>query len=187
LEILLLGGGVKQNNYNPLRINVGFILHESVGFSRKIEFDEPTVQVADDVDVSHLQGGINFTRTTQGIYAQGSLKATIPMECDRCLSEYDQTLSVEVNDLFVYPPSKATDPLLVVPETGILDLTGLLREYLILEIPIHPLCRADCPGLCVICGNKLGEEKCDHPEMEVDPRLAILQSLLPDSRNQSRP
>ena len=169
---------MKQNNRSPLRINVGFLLHQGIGFSRKFEFDEPIVQVSDDLDVCDLIGEITFTRTAQGLYGKGRLHANIPLECVRCLCECPQDLTIEFNDLFVYPPKKDADPLLVIPETGIIDLSELVREYLILEIPLQPLCKADCRGLCPICGNKLDEEKCEHPETGIDPRLAVLQTLL---------
>ena len=181
LETLLPGGGVKQNNRNPLQLNVGFLLHQSVGFSRKFEFDEPTVQIDDDLDVKHLQGSLRFTRTAQGLYAEGELRGSVPLECVSCLSEYQRELKIEPKDLFIYPASKALDPLLAIPETGFVDLTGFIRELLVLEIPIQPTCSPECQGLCPICGNKRSESDCQHPEVEIDPRLAILQSLLPDT------
>jgi len=180
LEILLLGGGVKQKYYNPLWISVGFLLHQSVGFSRKFEFDEPTVQIADDLDVYDFQGTVEFTRTAQGLYAHGTFLATTPLECVRCLSDFCQELSIEIDELFNYPADKTSDPLLNIPETGIVDLTGLLREVLTLDIPIQPICDADCQGLCEICGERVSEGICDHPEEEIDPRMVILKSLLPD-------
>ncbi len=181
MEILLPGGGVKQKYYNPLRINVGFLLRESVGVSRKFEFDEPTVQIGEDLDVYDLEGEVTFTRTTQGLYAHGTLNASTPLECVRCLADFRQGLSVDIDELFEYPPNKDTDPMLAILDTGILDLTGLFRDLLILELPIQPLCQRDCLGLCPICGEALSEGICQHPEVKIDPRLAILQSLLSDS------
>jgi len=172
---------VKQNNLHMLRLNVGFILRQSVGFSRSFDFTEPRVQVADDLDVIDLQGSIRFTRTAQGLVAKGLFEAGVTLDCVRCLSSFSQRLAIEINDLFVYPPKKATDPLLVIPETGILDLTAILREYLLLDIPIQPVCAPTCKGLCPICGGNRNEIECDHPEVEIDPRMAALQDLLTGS------
>ncbi|OGO18506.1 MAG: hypothetical protein A2Z14_19910 [Chloroflexi bacterium RBG_16_48_8] len=177
----MLGGGVKQNNYNPLRINVGFLLYESVGTSRKFEFDEPAVQIGDDLDIFDLQGSVTFTRTAQGLYAHGTLSASTPLECVRCLSDFQQALSIEISELFEYPPKKETDPILAILETGILDLTGLCRELMLLELPIQSICSQDCQGLCPICGNPLNEGQCEHPEANIDPRLAVLRTLLKES------
>lgn len=171
---------MKQNNYNPLRINVGFLLHESIGTSRKFEFDEKTVQIDADLDVHDLQGVVTFTRTAQGLYGHGTLNASTPLECVRCLSDFQQAISIEISELFEYPPKKGTDPILAIPETGTLDLTGLCRELSLLELPIQAVCSQGCRGLCPICGNPLNEGNCEHPETDIDPRLAVLGTLLED-------
>jgi uncharacterized protein len=172
---------VNLNTRHPLRLNVGFILHEGVGYSRKFEFDVPSVQVADDLDVVDFLGHLRLTRTGQGLYGQGRLQASTQLECVRCLTDFVQALETKIDDLFVYPPAQATDPLLAVPETGILDLNPLLREYFLLDVPLQPICRQDCRGLCPECGNNLNESSCTHPVTIVDPRLAGLKSLLSES------
>lgn len=172
---------MKQKNRSSLRINVGFLLCQSAGSSREFEFDETIVQVADDLDVHDFKGSIVMTRTAQGLYAQGEIRAAMPLECVRCLCEYPQELKIAIHDLFLYPPEIGADPLLVIPETGMLDLSGIIREYLLLDVPIQPLCKPDCQGLCSICGSKLSESKCEHPPADIDPRLSVLQTLLEDS------
>lgn len=155
---------------HPLRVNVGFLLHQSVGYSRRFDFEQPAVQVGGDLDVSFLRGSIRFTRTHQGLVAQGGLNARTKLECVRCLAEFDQTISLEINELFVYPPSQANDPILVVPETGILDLNPYVREALLLDVPIQPLCRPECQGLCPECGANLNEAPCEHGTAEPEAR-----------------
>ena len=162
----------------PLRLNVGFLLHRDVGFSRNFDFDGIAAKLSDDLQVRNLRGTIRFTRTAQGLVGQGKLEAETSLECVRCLTPFDQTLEIELDELFVYPPDRATDPLLAVPETGILDLTPLTREYLILDTPLQPVCSTDCKGLCPECGNNLNEQSCQHGQSEVDPRLAVLKDLL---------
>jgi uncharacterized protein len=164
-----------------LRINVGFLLHEQVGYSRTFDFDHPAVQISEDLAIRKLRGSLRLTRTAQGLYGDGRLAAVTGVECGRCLSEFDQPLAIRIDDLFTFPPGQAADPLLAVPETGLLDLGPLLREYLLLEVPLQPLCRADCRGLCPECGNNLNESPCSHPDDPIDPRLAALRSLLDGS------
>ncbi|MBM3122885.1 MAG: DUF177 domain-containing protein [Chloroflexi bacterium] len=178
LETGLPGGGVNLNNRHPLRLNVGFLLHESVGYSRTFDFELPSVQVSEDLDVSHMRGQLRLTRTAQGLYGQGRLQVSTPLECVRCLASYDQEITARVDDLFFYPPGAATEPLLAIPETAILDLGPILREYFLLDLPLQPVCRPDCKGLCPECGNNLNEGNCRHPSTDIDPRLAGLQSLL---------
>lgn len=170
-----------QNNNHPLRFSVGFLLNQSAGYSCKFDFNEKNVQVAEDLDVSSLLGSLQLTRTAQGLVAEGYFDAQMPIECVRCLKNFGQQLRVNLSDLFVFPPEKASDPLLRIPETAILDLRGLLREYLLLEIPIRPVCTLDCKGLCPICGRNRNEVQCEHPDAEVDPRMEALRSLLSET------
>lgn len=169
------------NSHNPLRLNVGFVLKQNVGFSRTFEFDHPSVQVDDDLVIQDLNGELRLTRAAQGVYIEGTLRGTLPLECARCLDPLDQELAPEIGELFVYPAEQADDPVLAIPETAMLDLTPLLREMMLLAVPTRPICRADCKGLCPVCGKKLNEEDCSHPQENIDPRLAPLQSLLGDS------
>jgi len=171
---------VTQSTRHPLRINVGFLLHEQVGYSRTFDFDHPAVQIDEDLAIRKLRGSLRFTRTAQGLYGDGRLSAVTGAECVRCLSEFEQPLAIRMGDLFTFPPGQSTDPLLAIPETGILDLGPLLREYLLLEVPLQPVCRPDCLGLCPECGNNLNESRCSHPTDPIDPRLAALRSLLDD-------
>jgi uncharacterized protein len=172
-------GGVNLNNRHHLRLNVGFLIHQSVGYSRNFDYDLPSVRVDSGLDVTDFQGNLQLTRTHQGLLAQGKMQASTQLDCVRCIQPYNQLLQISIETLFVYPSSKATDPLLSIPETGILDLGPLLREYLLLAIPIQPLCSPDCKGLCPICGINRNLYHCDHPLTEVDPRLEILKTLLP--------
>ncbi len=172
---------MSQKNHHPLRLNVGFLLHQNVGYSREFEFAANHVQVADDLDVLQFHGTLRLTRTAQGLYGQGAFDAHLPLECVRCLEPFAFPLHVRVDELFVYPAQGAADPLLAIPETGILDLSGLLRECLLLDVPIQPLCRADCLGLCPLCGANRNLKTCHHPDLEVDPRLEVLRSLLSES------
>lgn len=173
-----LPGGVQLNTHDPLRLNVGFMLHESVGFSRNFDFDLPEVAI-EDIQLAAFSGNASLTRTAQGLYAQGEFTAISPSQCVRCLGEYDQQLAAELSELFAYPPASASDPQLAVSVTGILDLIPILRDCFLLAVPLQLLCNPDCKALCAICGNDRNQAACDHPEAEVDPRFEVLKSLLP--------
>jgi uncharacterized protein len=59
-----------------------------------------------------------------------------------------------------------------------LDLEEPIREAIVLALPIAPLDREDCPGLCIVCGLPLDEGNHDHPDDEIDPRLAALREFV---------
>ncbi len=164
-----------------LRLNVGFILKEGIGFSRDIPFDEPDVQIADDLRVRDLRGSMNFTRTPQGLYAQGRLQAQMPSECVRCLAEVEVPVVSRIGELFVYPPENATEGELTVGDDIHIDLVPLVREDMLVSIPMQTFCRPDCKGLCPQCGQNWNDGPCDCHEDEVDPRLAVLAKLLKEN------
>jgi uncharacterized protein len=180
LETLLRGGG-RLNSQHVLRLNVGFLLNKNTGYSRNFEFFEPAVQLGDDLDVTDLHGAIQLTRIGEGLYAQGRLDASTTLDCVRCLLPYLQNLKLELSDLFAFPPKRASESLLSIPESGILDLNPIVREYFLLDIPIQPLCRKDCKGLCPVCGGNLNESDCNHTQDEIDPRLEALRALIDKS------
>src|SRR3989304_3668201 len=76
----------------PLCLNVGFMLHQTVGYNRTFEFDHPSVQVSDDLDVSDLQGQLHLTRTAQGLYATGAMQAAAGTAGVRCLTPFEHRL-----------------------------------------------------------------------------------------------
>ena len=139
------------------------------------------MQVADDLFVNDLRGNVSLTRTPQGLYAQGKLQATLPNECVRCLTLYDQPLSSRLSELFIYPPENAPEGALTVGDDAHLDLAPLVREDMLLSMPMQALCRPDCKGLCPQCGKNWNEGPCDCTDDQVDPRLAGLASLFKDS------
>lgn len=61
---------------------------------------------------------------------------------------------------------------------GVVDLTELVRQVLVLNTPPTPLCRADCKGLCPDCGHNLNAGPCQCPREPVDERWAGLRGLL---------
>lgn len=166
-----------------LRFNFGFLLEADHGTSRLIELDYPTIQLSDDVTLSPLQGTITATRTTEGIYLQGQLESAMVMECVRCLDEATVPVEISIDELFYYPPQGAPEGEARVGDDGIIDLAPLIRDLSLLSLPIKVLCRPDCLGLCQECGANLNLGDCGCADVEIDPRLSVLQSLLGTEHN----
>lgn len=146
----------------PLRINVGFLLNQPIGTSRDVHFDLPELSLSSDLDVQDFKGLARITRTPQGLLVQGSFDSKINSECVRCLAEILQSLSVNFSELYAFKFKSVTESNLILPDDGKIDLTPLVREYMLLEIPISPLCKPDCLGLCTVCGANLNEGLCEH-------------------------
>ncbi|MBR5616102.1 MAG: DUF177 domain-containing protein [Clostridia bacterium] len=131
---------------------------------------------------AHVVGAI----TNEAGYMRLTLQAQLNYqgECARCLSLVSGVFSLEF-ERTVANEGMLTDEQLednvdeyVIIENGKLDLDEELREALILAFPMRLLCEEDCPGLCPKCGKPRREGTCNCPTREIDPRLAILGTLL---------
>lgn len=169
-----------------LKFNVAQLLLAPVGTTRSYDIEEETFQ-ADELEVRGLHGHILLTRLREDILLQGTLDAEVTLECSRCLEPYVQPLHMELELEFQPSVAVATgeplplpedDTIFVIDSRHILDLTDAIREQVILNLPMRPLCREECLGLCPICGQNLNEGPCPGHSEEVDDRLAVLGRLL---------
>jgi DUF177 domain-containing protein len=96
----------------------------------------------------------------EGILASGPLESVIALVCSRCLTTFEQSLRVEVSELFVWGAGPEDDeyPLL----EGEIDIEPMIRDAVLTEMPFAPLCRPDCLGLCPRCGGDRNLRECDH-------------------------
>lgn len=152
------------------------MLKENVGYSRQMDFEAPLLEVADDLDVVNFRGGVRLTRTAQGVYVHGRFTGQQTAECVRCLEPINQRLTTEIKQLYEYPPTSKAE--FVVTDTGHLDLAPVLREDLLLAMPMRPLCKPDCKGLCPNCGQDWNKGVCDCDRDDINPQMVVLKKLL---------
>jgi uncharacterized protein len=154
--------------YSPelLRLNVGFIIHETVGYTRDFPIDIPAIQLPPDLELNNLRGNVRVTRTAQGLLVQAKMQAEVPAECVRCLTDFQQTLDAEFTDLYAFSRAAMTEAEMLLPENGKIDLAPVVREEMLLAMPIGPVCSPDCKGLCPICGENLNEDPAHRHEEE---------------------
>ncbi len=167
-----------SNPLSPLRLNVGFFINQNVGYSRDFPFDLTKIHLPPDLDLENLSGAARITRTAQGLLTQVKVHASFSAECARCLTNFDQPLEAEFTELYAFTDKSVTESGLILPEDGHIDLEPLVRDYMLRAVPIKPLCRPDCKGLCPVCGENLNENQHSHDTDDVDPRLSVLKSLL---------
>jgi uncharacterized protein len=147
---------------NQLRLNVGFIISQPIGYSRDFTFEISHLHLSTELDLDDFSGFTRIGRTQQGLILQAKYHCTIKTECVRCLTETVVPLQTEFDELYAFTTRSVSESGLILPEDGHIDLEPLLREYLTLEVPIRPLCRPDCKGLCIECGENLNERLCEH-------------------------
>jgi uncharacterized protein len=130
---------------------------------------------------------IRLEAVTEGVYVSGTAHAHLTGECARCLDPISDEVTVEIAELYAYPDS-ATDETTeedelprVIGSRGDehVDLEQTVRDALVGDLPLAPLCRPDCPGLCAECGEKWADLPPGHGHETLDPRWAALRERLP--------
>jgi uncharacterized protein len=181
--------------------NVAQLLKEPVGATRSGFVDVDLRTLAPDADFDLIEnrpdavevtGPVRLMHVTNGVLVQGSLTADVTLPCSRCLEPVTTTLKIPLEETFESTVDMTTgqiirpeeeDEALWIDEHHILDLTEALRQDMLVELPVHVVCREDCRGLCPSCGKNLNEGDCDCVA-EPDPRWASLQSLLKDEETE---
>jgi len=149
-----------------MRINVSQQLKAPIGSVRNYEVSE----VVDIAGGSRLvQGEVRLMRTNRGILAKGKLHTEVEVTCSRCLGLFSCPLSLDIEEEY-FPTTDVVSgvglPLpeeigcFIIDEHHGLDLTGAICQYVLLAVPMKPLCREDCAGLCPICGHDLNQGPC---------------------------
>lgn len=117
------------------------------------------------------------------VVVRGTLAGSFARECRRCLEPVEAEISEDVGLLYRAGNVLEDDSedVLPLPDGAKLDLTGPIREQVLVAVPQYVQCREDCKGLCARCGTNLNESSCDCATEEVDERWAPLRKLKRDA------
>jgi uncharacterized protein len=127
----------------------------------------------------------------EGVLVTGTARAPVTGECVRCLEPVGRKLDAEFQEMFSYPDADtrtarrdeagddAEDEDMLELEDDLFDLEPVLRDAVVLALPMQPVCREDCPGLCSACGAQLADDP-DHHHEVTDIRWAALKDLTGD-------
>jgi uncharacterized protein len=126
---------------------------------------------------------LRLESATEGVLVTGTVTAPITGECGRCLDPVFDELAVDICELFAYPGS-VTDETTEQDEVDrivddLIDVEPVVRDAVVLALPVAPLCRPDCAGLCPTCGQRLDDLPADHAHETLDPRWAALTERQP--------
>jgi len=151
-------------------INVSQQLKSPIGSVRSYEVREVVSIAGGD---SMVEGEVSLVRTDRGILAKATLHTEVEVTCSRCLSLFNCRLTLNIEEEY-FPIIDAVSgtPLSLPEEPGCFtidehhtfDLTEAIRQYALLAIPMKPLCREDCAGLCPTCGRNLNQGPCGCPQ-----------------------
>ncbi len=173
------------------QLNVAQLLKEPIGATRDYDVVAAVKDLVPEevTDATPLRGHVHLLRTDRGILVEGQLTGSVVVPCSRCLGDVNAPVTVEVEDIFqptvdvvrgTFIEVEEEDTALLIDEHHILDLNEVLRQNLLLAVPMQPLCRPDCAGLCPTCGENLNQGPCQCESVAIDPRWADLGSLLAD-------
>ena len=171
-----------------VRFNVAQLLRSAAGVSREYELDEDITGIDKDLDVVQpLRGRVKFLRTGEGILVTGHVQTAANLPCRRCLTPVVVPVVVDLEEQF-HPsidlvtgqalPAEGQEEATRIDARHMLDLTEVVRQNLLLAVPVSALCSEQCRGLCPECGKNLNEGACSCQREAGDPRLAALRDLL---------
>ncbi len=165
--------------------NVSQLLRESSGATRSYQVDEPFTLA--EGTKAKARGTVRLLRTDRGIWVSGALESEAVVSCSRCLRDHTQPVHMLIEEesftRWDGGPAAGTAGKLSGDEQGridedhILDLTDAIGQFYSLEVPMQPVCRRDCAGICLTCGVNLNETPCGCEAVPRDPRWGALLEL----------
>jgi uncharacterized protein len=180
--------GLQLSGNITMKTQVSQLLKSPMGTTQSFIINVNAKPIIDDVVFNGLLvGQAKFTRTNRGILVETQLTTSVQLPCSRCLEELTCPLQLNFQEEF-WPIVDITtglplqqpdvEQMFVIDEDHTLDLTEAVRQYTLLSLPMQPLCRSDCAGLCITCGKNLNLGPCTCPVTAKNNRLTTVASLL---------
>lgn len=171
----------------PLLVNVAGLLADGVGAVREIDVGEVVIPLPDDLVLAEpIAGHIRLIHENRGIIVRVRLTTALAGDCARCLRPLATHVDIALDEEYLpsidlatgrpIPEGDEPDALRLTDHHEV-DLEPSVRDAISLAEPIAPVCRPDCPGLCIVCGLPLDEGVHDHPDDDIDPRLEALRGF----------
>jgi uncharacterized protein len=149
-------------------------LNRTVTLRERLGDDVLGVPVGSDLTLT-----LRLESVVEGVLVSGTATARADGECVRCLDPLERDVEVDVQELYAYPESasaEADEDEVYHLDGDLLDIEPVVRDAVVLALPLQPVCTVDCPGLCVECGARLADDP-EHTHTSVDPRWAALAGL----------
>jgi uncharacterized protein len=165
--------------------SVSLLLREPVGSTREYDVED-AVLVDESPRHERVAGHATFLRTNEGVLVSAHLAGVNHDRCSRCLREIEVPVRLDFDEEFhatVDPRTGAALPRPEEPEASLidahheLDLEDVVRQTWASALPMQPLCRPDCAGLCARCGRDLNVSACVCPPEPADERWSVLGEL----------
>ena len=164
--------------------NVADLIQAPFGTTRDVEIDERRADLGPELILTEpIHGRARLHRTQGRILVQCEVQTTAELECSRCLLAFKRELRVHFTEQFQSVDIPGAEDVeddvetFRIDEHHVMDLTEPMRQYFTIELPLAPLCRPDCPGLCPVCGEPLEGHACTVGESGGSNPFAALADL----------
>ena len=167
-----------------MSFNVATLLQEPVGSRRRARLEGEQMASPADRWTAEVSGSVEMMRTMRGVLVLATVTSAPVLECARCLDHFAQDLEFRIEEEFVPLVDLVTgdrveagEDELRIDARHLLDLSEAVRQYEQAAIPLQPICRPDCAGLCPECGANRNETRCDCPSGAATGPFAALAAL----------
>lgn len=164
------------------------------GAEIQVEYVEECPETVAEVKChSPLYVSLRVVNTRSGMEVKGSVRGTVELTCTRCLEPFTYELEAAFDEEF-YPVGGEQHSIWLEQQKepgthslglddnfysgNVLDVSDVVRDSFLMAIPMKPVCKPDCLGICPVCGVNRNKEKCECELDNTDPRLEILRQLI---------
>ncbi len=164
-----------------MRLNVTDIPEDGIRQKFDLLISDDKSREPDVADVN-----IRILKIGKKVLIEGSVKISVVLNCSRCLNDFTYPLDISFREEYNPAKERADDdeteltemePDLSFYRNDEIDVAELIKEQVLLSVPMKPLCSSGCIGICPECGKDLNMGPCECKKDTVDPRLAPLEKL----------
>ncbi|HOQ36395.1 MAG TPA: DUF177 domain-containing protein [Acetivibrio sp.] len=166
-----------------MKIDISNIL-KSDGASLDIELNEPleesTIALGDFIVDRPVSFKGRLVNAGGVIKLDGHLVAEYRTNCSRCLKDIESIVRIDIQEDFIEEDSNKTDEQYTY-QGKYVELDKVIKDNIILNLPVRQICDDECKGFCPKCGVNLNKGKCECSDDETDPRMSILKDFFKGS------
>ena len=166
----------------------------SEDFSQKLHLEESPEVLKLEAEGATFEKPVrvelSVSKSQDQLICRGKVRTSMKLECSRCLVQYEESLSFDLDFVIDLAGNLSAGSIgdgvkseeegyfFADPSSAFFEIDDLVREAVILSLPLKPLCSEDCKGLCPICGADLNRSQCGCIKEMTDPRWDQLKGLL---------
>lgn len=174
-----------------MKLNVAQLLKSPVGTTREYDLEESPSSIEDQPLSQPVKVHLHLTRLNDGVLARGDVETAVETVCSRCIEPARQPIRFHFDEQFrptidintgqtLDRDDDDAEPVFTIDAEHMMDVGEVVRQGVVMEAPMHPLCQPSCRGLCPHCGANLNIVGCNcPPDKPSGPMAEMLRDLVP--------